>query len=90
MITSLPAATSADAGSAFFERWMYASSRRTIASFGLLATRYSMSSLRGDRAGRVVRIADVDQPGVGVGLRHRVDIVGIVFPQAEPKSPWHR
>ena len=44
-MTSLPAATSLEAGSAVLERWMYASSRRTIASFGLFATRYSISSL---------------------------------------------
>ena len=83
MITSLPAATSGEAGSAVFDRWMYASSSRTIASFGLLATRYSMSSLGVIEPVGIVGIADVDQAGVGVGLGHGLDVVRAVLAERD-------
>ena len=39
--------------------------------------------LGSDRPGRVVGVADVDQAGVGVGLGHRLDVVGVVLAERD-------
>ena len=46
---------------------------------GLLATSHSISAGRRQRAGGVVRIADVDQAGRGAGGGHRLHIVGVAI-----------
>ena len=53
------------------------------ASFGLFARMYSKSALRGERAGRVVGIADVVRARVRVGLDHGLHIVRIVLAQRD-------
>jgi hypothetical protein len=62
---------------------MYASSTTTMASFFLLASRYSISLRAVTVPEGVVGIADVVDAGVRVGLDHGLDVVAEILTQRD-------